>query len=121
MSKKFEQGARVVADVYRRLGDSPPDSYAVIRGVPELERIGRSLRRIYERQCSGEMSKATAARVRAREVRLGWRALILAINLGADLYLQTDPRGGTVYLIFPGDIPEGQTVDSCYTNGVFVG
>jgi ribosomal protein L37E len=35
-------------------------------------------------------------------------------------YLQTDPRGGTLYLIRPGDVPEGKEVDAYYNRGVFV-
>jgi len=35
-------------------------------------------------------------------------------------YIQTDPRGAALYIIRPGDIPEGQTVDSCYSRGIVV-
>jgi hypothetical protein len=35
-------------------------------------------------------------------------------------YVQTDPRGGTIYLIRPGDIPEGSKVEECYSRGVFI-
>jgi len=35
-------------------------------------------------------------------------------------YIQTDPRGAALYIIRPGDIPEGQTVDSCYSRGICV-
>ena len=35
-------------------------------------------------------------------------------------YLQTDPRGGTLYLIRPGDVPEGKEVGAYYNRGVFV-
>lgn len=31
-----------------------------------------------------------------------------------------DPRGAAVYILFPGDIRDGQTIDACYTNGVAV-
>jgi hypothetical protein len=39
-------------------------------------------------------------------------------NLSA--YIQTDPRGEVLYIIRPGDIPEGQTVESCYSRGIVV-
>ena len=35
-------------------------------------------------------------------------------------YIQTDPRGAALYIIRPGDIPEGQSVDSCYSRGICV-
>ena len=35
-------------------------------------------------------------------------------------YIQTDPRGAALYIIRPGDIPEGQTVESCYSRGIVV-
>ena len=35
-------------------------------------------------------------------------------------YVQTDPRGAALYILRPGDIPEGASVESCYTRGVCV-
>ena len=35
-------------------------------------------------------------------------------------YIQGDPRGAALYIIRPGDIPAGQTVDSCYSRGIVV-
>ena len=35
-------------------------------------------------------------------------------------YIQGDPRGAALYIIRPGDIPQGQTVDSCYSRGICV-
>ena len=35
-------------------------------------------------------------------------------------YIQTDPRGAALYILRPGDIPEGVDVQSCYTRGVCV-
>ena len=35
-------------------------------------------------------------------------------------YIQTDPRGAALYILRPGDIPEGTSVESCYTRGVCV-
>jgi hypothetical protein len=35
-------------------------------------------------------------------------------------YIQGDPRGAALYIIRPGDIPEGQTADSCYSRGIVV-
>ena len=35
-------------------------------------------------------------------------------------YIQTDPRGAALYIIRPGDVPEGSAVDSCYSRGICV-
>lgn len=35
-------------------------------------------------------------------------------------YLQTDPRGASLYILRPGDVPEGSSVDSCYSRGICV-
>ena len=35
-------------------------------------------------------------------------------------YIQSDPRGAALYILRPGDIPEGDSVESCYTRGICV-
>lgn len=35
-------------------------------------------------------------------------------------YIQSDPRGAALYIIRPGDIPAGCSVESCYTRGICV-
>lgn len=35
-------------------------------------------------------------------------------------YIQTDPRGTALYILRPGDVPEGQTADCCYSRGIAV-
>jgi len=39
---------------------------------------------------------------------------------GLSYYHQTDPRGCALYILRPGDVPDGRPVDSCYTNGIAV-
>ena len=36
------------------------------------------------------------------------------------VYIQTDPRGAALYLLRPGDVPEGQDAGSYYTRGICV-
>jgi hypothetical protein len=52
------------------------------------------------------------------------RALTQLLNTGNEIsvtkYIQTDPRGAALYIIRPGDIPEGETVQSCYSRGIVV-
>lgn len=33
-------------------------------------------------------------------------------------YVQGDPRGCALYIIRPGDVPEGRDPDSCYSRGI---
>lgn len=35
-------------------------------------------------------------------------------------YLQTDPRGASLYIIRPGDVPEGKDIAAYYTRGICV-
>jgi len=35
-------------------------------------------------------------------------------------YIQTDPRGAALYIIRPGDVPEGGNVDAYYSRGICV-
>ena len=35
-------------------------------------------------------------------------------------YVQGDPRGASLYILRPGDVCEGASVDSCYSNGLAV-
>jgi hypothetical protein len=35
-------------------------------------------------------------------------------------YVQGDPRGCALYIMRPGDVREGASIDSCYSNGVAV-
>ena len=35
-------------------------------------------------------------------------------------YVQTDPRGASIYILRPGDVPEGEAVDCYYSRGLAV-
>ena len=35
-------------------------------------------------------------------------------------YVQGDPRGAALYILRPGDVPEGQEIDACYSNGIAI-
>ena len=37
-----------------------------------------------------------------------------------EAYIQTDPRGAALYILRPGDVPQGQSVDAYYTRGICV-
>ena len=107
-----------------------------------VRRIALTLRRWYELECNGEIQRdeVTNKPYWVSEWGARWttgkrcRRLIPDRETGAikrldaimahypDLraYLQTDPRGGTLYVIRPGDVPEGKEVGAYYNRGVFV-
>jgi hypothetical protein len=68
--------------------------------------------------------KRLAAILKARNVRAWNPSEVphghLDKHPGLSAYIQTDPRGAALYIIRPGDVPEGSTVDSCYSRGICV-
>ena len=115
-----------------------------------LRRINSTLRRWYEMECGNdrgaiERNDATGRPYWCAEVgntRTGFRIVQTPIpdrEAGAlrrlsrivkarnersidalDTYIQTDPRGAALYILRPGEIPAGCSVESCYTRGVCV-
>ena len=47
-------------------------------------------------------------------------AAIMARYPAFESYVQGDPRGCALYILRPGDIPQGATLDSCYNRGIAV-
>ncbi len=47
-------------------------------------------------------------------------ARIMARYPALKTYVQGDPRGCALYVIRPGDVREGLTLDCCYSNGIAV-
>ncbi len=47
-------------------------------------------------------------------------AKIMARYPTMGFYVQGDPRGCALYILRPGDVPEGSTADSCYSRGIAV-
>jgi hypothetical protein len=45
---------------------------------------------------------------------------IVAKYPGYSAYVQGDPRGAPLYILRPGDVPEGSDVSSCYSRGIAV-
>lgn len=48
------------------------------------------------------------------------RAEAIAKAHGLTIYHQGDPRGASLYILRPGDVPAGSDVDSCYSRGIAV-
>lgn len=120
-------------DMVMRLGISYEDASA-------LRRASMTLRRWYEGECGGDSWAIERDEISGKPYRVyyggqhpvrypipdrerGAEASIRAILSrypGLTPYYQTDPRGCALYLIRPGDIPQGEDVSAYYTRGVAV-
>ena len=115
-----------------------------------LRRISMTLHRWYERECGTDNGcierdettgktywlnsytsrryptpdRETGARKRLEVIidrRNKWAKLHIDDYQGdVTTYLQTDPRGAALYIIRPGDVPDGGDVRSYYSRGVCV-
>jgi hypothetical protein len=59
----------------------------------------------------------TSDREKSARKRLG---KLMAKYPGLSAYVQTDPRGVALYILRPGDVPEGGDVDAYYSRGIAV-
>lgn len=141
MNKREAERRTIQDDRLRALGFTRDE-------CESLRRISMTLRRWYENECNGAIQRdeltgkpywhntntgslicPTPDREKGAIKRL--KAIMQNRNMGnigADLcvggklsyYLQTDPRGAVLYIIRPGDVPEGKDVSAYYTNGLCV-
>ena len=66
-------------------------------------------------------NKARYTRINDRERGAQKRlAKIMARYPDYQAYVQGDPRGAALYILRPGDVPEGADVASCYNRGIAV-
>ena len=105
--------------------------------VDALRRISNTLQRWFEREtgsangcierdetgkpffrsgCSGQTYQTPDRETGARK-RL---AAIMARHAGLGYYVQRDCRGAALYILRPGDVPEGKRAESYYTRGICV-
>lgn len=101
-----------------------------------LRRISLTLRRWYEHECNGAIQRDGAAgdgapywhstfdgrkicRAPDRE-RGALKRLAKIMSAYPDLtpYVQGDPRGCSLYILRPGDVPTGKDADAYYSRGV---
>ena len=102
-----------------------------------LRRVSMTLRRWFELECGTDNgaierdektgkpyfvnANASGRRYPVADREAGaMRRLARVMAKAPDLkpYVQGDPRGAALYIIRPGDIPPGATVDSCYSRGI---
>jgi hypothetical protein len=72
----------------------------------------RAYTRIADRETGAR--KRLAAIMEARALRVGSAHASLAA------YIQTDPRGAALYILRPGDVPEGKEPECYYSRGLCV-
>lgn len=143
MTRKEAERQTRQADTLRELGFTREEAEA-------LRRISLTLHRWAEHECNGTIERDEArgnrpfwsnpdsgrhyvapvtdreagalkrlkAIVEARNVRKRGTALHSSENLA--FYVQGDPRGAMLYILRPGDVPDGKDVASYYSRGIVV-
>ena len=117
-------------------------------GVDALLRCGRTLQRWSESECGDSNDRGswaierddagrpemvrhhyrygngqdvcTRTPIADREAGALKRATAIAQAHGLTIYHQTDPRGAALYVMRPGDVPQGERAESYYTRGICV-
>lgn len=112
-----------------RLGISEDDAWA-------LRRIAMTLHRWHELECGSEygaverqddgstwfiQDRGGKYRTPDRETgALKRLAKIMARYPELQSYVQGDPRGASLYILYPGCVPAGESVDAHYSRGVAI-
>lgn len=101
-----------------------------------LRRASNTLRKWYELECNGVIQRDefdevpyyynpdTGKRIgtvpdRENGARKRINKIVNGVS-GVSYYVQTDPRGAALYIIRPGDVPDGKDVDAYYSRGICV-
>ena len=125
---------RKQAERYYRLLESLGAHGFSTQDVDSLLRCSRQLSTWCMHECNGTIQRDEKTgkcywynelgfrfgRTSDRETGALNRAKSIVAEHGLTVYYQGDPRGCALWVIRPGDIPAGETVDSFYTNGVAV-
>ena len=112
----------------------------------KLRRISKTLHRWHERECGTDggcierdevtgkafwlnamtgrrypiQDRETGARKRLAEIMTQRGLRVGGGNVELTAYVQTDPRGAALYILRPGDVPEGKDADAYYSRGLCV-
>ena len=108
----------------------------------KLRTISNTLRRWFERECGTDagaierdeqtgkpfFNNGRGRRWPVSDLEAGARkrlAAIIAARNGrqwfhVSTYIQTDPRGAALYILRPGDVPDGKDADAYYSRGICV-
>jgi len=102
-----------------------------------LRRISMTLHRWAEHECNGTIERDEnradrpywsnpntgrhfVAPVADREAGAMKRLQAIFARHSLTYYVQGDPRGVALYVIRPGDVPDGADVESCYSRGIAI-
>lgn len=114
-----------------RMGITNEDAAALVRAE-------RTLHTWHEHECNGTIQRDEATgvpywhygrgtsgpfltrRAPDREKGATARAGSIAGKYGLTVYVQGDPRGCALYLLRPGDVPEGKDAGAYYNRGIAV-
>lgn len=114
-----------------RAGIDPVDARA-------LRRIAMHLHRWFDLECGTEhgaverdestgktywYNAASGLRYLTRDMEtpaLARLAKIMSRYPDLRAYVQTDPRGAAIWILRPGDVPEGESADAYYSRGIAV-
>lgn len=115
-----------------KIGISRADAY-------QLRRISMTLHRWHELECGTEhgyiqRNEANGRPYFVSSTGSGYRSPVADREAGAkrrlarileayphlSAYVQTDPRGCALYILRPGDVPEGEDASAYYSRGVAV-
>lgn len=127
----MRETAHECLDNLRRIGITHDDAIA-------LRRIAMTLHRWHELECGTDTSaieqdettkkwhwynattgKRSRASIPDREAGARKRlAKIMANYPTLTAYVQGDPRGASLYILRPGDVPDGADINACYSRGV---
>lgn len=113
-----------------------------VEEVEKLRKISNTLRRWFERECGTDAGaierdeetgkpffrNGRGNRWPVPDLETGARkrlAAIMAARNGREAvplatYIQTDPRGAALYILLPGDVPEGKSASAYYSRGICV-
>ena len=94
--KLTKEQQRLLSQVYEH---TTSDADNIRESVYRLISIGKSLRNSYEVGCSQRQTEKQAERREKRETRLEKEAKQIGNSLGFIVYIQTDCRGCSVYLL----------------------
>ncbi len=98
-------------------------SWCIIRGKKdrggafEYDDAGKPWMEYHAHSANGARYSLLPDRERGALKRL---AKIMTNYPGFTYYVQGDPRGCVLYIMRPGDVREGASIDSCYSNGLAV-
>jgi hypothetical protein len=139
MTRKEAMRQTIQADNLRSLGFTREEA-------AQLRRISMTLRRWHEMECGTDggcierdedtgktfwlnamtgrrfptPDRETGARKRLAEIMMQRGLRVGGGNVELTAYVQTDPRGAALYILRPGDVPEGKEPECYYSRGLCV-